>query len=149
VIKHVEWYTKYFNAVTGHSMKPEDLITMSERVYNFQRVLCLKMGYGRREHDSIPYRAMGPVTVEEYESRQERYDKQLKETHKVNVDGKSSAEKVKILRKLREERYEQLKDAVYERRGWTKDGIPTLDTVKRLGIDFPDVLEVLKTHGVS
>ena len=149
VIKHVEWYTQYFNAVTGHSMTPADLITMSERVYNFQRVLCLKMGYGRREHDALPYRAMGPVTVEEYESRHERYDKQLKETYNVEIDGKSSAEKVKILRKLREERYEQLKDAVYERRGWTKDGIPTLDTVKRLGIDFPDVLDVLRANGVS
>ena len=58
-------------------------------------------------------------------------------------------EKVGILRKLREERYEQLKDAVYERRGWTNDGIPTLDTVRRLGIDLPDVLEVLKAHGVA
>jgi aldehyde:ferredoxin oxidoreductase len=38
---------------------------------------------------------------------------------------------------------------VYERRGWTKAGIPTLDTVKRLGIDFPDVLDVLKAHGVA
>jgi len=92
---------------------------------------------------------MGPVTVEEYESRQERYDKQLKEIYNVEIDGKSSAEKVKILRKLREERYEQLKDAVYERRGWTKNGIPTLDTVKRLGIDFPDVLDVLRANGVS
>jgi aldehyde:ferredoxin oxidoreductase len=50
---------------------------------------------------------------------------------------------------MREERYEQLKDAVYERRGWTKDGIPTLDTVKRLGIDFPEVVDVLKANGVA
>ncbi len=130
-------------------MAPADLITMSEKVYNFQRILCLKMGFGRREHDAIPYRAMGPVTVEEYESRAERYDKQLKEIYAVDIEGMSTAEKVKILRKLREERYEQLKDAVYERRGWTKDGIPTLDTVRRLGIDFPEVLEVLKAHGVA
>jgi aldehyde:ferredoxin oxidoreductase len=122
---------------------------MSERVYNFQRVLCLKMGFGRREHDAIPYRAVGPVTVEEYKSRQERYDRQLKETYRIDIEGKDTAEKVKILRKLREERYEQLKDAVYERRGWTKDGIPALATVKRLGIDFPEVLEVLKAHGVA
>ena len=107
------------------------------------------MGYGRREHDAIPYRAMGPVTVEEYESRAERYDKQLKEIYQVPIDGTGSAEKVTILRKLREERYEQLKDAVYERRGWTKEGIPTVATVKRLGIDFPEVLEVLKANGVA
>jgi len=149
VMRHVEWYTQYFGAVTGRKVELADLITMSERVYNFQRVLCLKMGFGRREHDAIPYRAMGPVTVEEYHSRQERYDKQLKEIYRIDIEGKDAAEKVKILRKLREERYEQLKDAVYERRGWTKAGIPTLDTVKRLGIDFPEVREVLKAHGVA
>ena len=149
VMQHVEWYTQYFRAVTGRNLEPADLITMSERVYNFQRVFCLKMGFGRREHDAIPYRAMGPVTVEEYESRGERYDGQLKEIYQVEIAGKNTAEKIKILRKLREARYEQLKDAVYERRGWTQDGIPTLDTVKRLGIDFPEVLEVLKNHGVA
>ncbi len=89
VIQHVEWYTQYFNAVTGKSMAPADLITMSEKVYNFQRILCLKMGFGRREHDAIPYRAMGPVTVEEYESRAERYDKQLKEIYAVDIEGKN------------------------------------------------------------
>ena len=73
----------------------------------------------------------------------------MKEIYAVDTDGKDTAEKVKTLRKFREERYEQLKDAVYERRGWTNDGIPTLDTVKRLGIDFPEVLDILKAHGVA
>ncbi len=77
VIKHVEWYAQYFTAVTGRIVTPDDLITMSEAVYNFQRIFNLKMGFGRRKHDHIPYRAMGPVTVDEYESRQERYDEQL------------------------------------------------------------------------
>ncbi len=148
VMQHVKWYTQYYSAVTGQRVELADLMTMSERVYNFQRIFCLKMGFGRREHDAIPYRAMGPVTVDEYESRQDRYDKQLKEIYNKDIDGKSTEEKVKILRKFREERYEQLKDAVYERRGWTKDGIPTLDTVKRLGIDFPEVVDLLKTCGV-
>jgi aldehyde:ferredoxin oxidoreductase len=149
VMKHVEWYAEYFSAVTGRKATPDDLIAMSERVYNFQRVFCLKMGFGRRVHDAIPYRAMGPVTVGEYESRAERYDGQLKELYNLSIEGKETQEKVRLLRRLREERYEQLKDAVYERRGWTKDGIPTLATVKRLGIDFPEVLEVLKAHGVA
>ncbi len=149
VMQHVEWYTRYFNAVTGMKTAPADLINMSEKVYNFQRVLCLKMGFGKREHDAIPYRAMGPVTVEEYESRQERYDEQLKDLHHVDIEGKTTAEKVKVLRQLREGKYEELKDAVYSRRGWTRDGIPTLETVRRLGIDFPDVLEVLKANGVA
>ena len=148
VMQHVEWYTQYFSAVTGRKVDPSDLITMSERVYNFQRVFCVRMGFGKREHDAIPYRSMGPVTIEEYESRQERYDKQLKEIHNIDIEGKETIEKVKILRRVREQRYEELKDAVYTRRGWTNDGIPTLETVKRLGIDFPEVIEVLKINGV-
>ncbi len=149
VMKHVQWYSEYFSAVTGRKKGPDDLITMSEAVYNFQRIFSLRMGFGRREHDDIPYRAMGPVTVEEYESRQERYDKQLTEKYGVEIEGKDSAEKVAVLRKMREGEYEKLKDAVYERRGWTQDGVPTLKTVKRLGIDFPEVVDLLKANGVT
>ncbi len=149
VMKHVQWYADYFTAVTGRKVGPDDLITMSEAVYNFQRVFNLRMGCGRREDDSIPYRAMGPVTVEEYESRRERYDQQLQERHGVDIEGKDTAEKLALLRKFREKAYEELKDAVYKRRGWTADGIPTLATVKRLKIDFPEVIEVLKANGVT
>jgi len=149
VMKHIHWYADYFNAVTGRKVTPDDLVQMSEAVYNFQRIFNLRMGYGRREHDTLPYRAMGPVTVEEYESRRERYDKQLTEKYGVDIADKEAPEKVAILRGFREQQYEELKDAVYERRGWNKDGIPTADTVKRLGIDFPEVLEVLKANGAS
>jgi aldehyde:ferredoxin oxidoreductase len=107
------------------------------------------MGFGQREHDNIPYRAVGPVKVVEYESRQERYDKQLIEKHNVEITGKSTEEKMALLRNVREELYEKLKDAVYKRRGWTPNGIPTVETVKRLGIDFPEVLDLLKSHGVE
>jgi len=135
--------------VTGRSSAPEDLVAMSEVVYNFQRIFNLKMGFGTRAHDALPYRAMGPVTELEYESRAERYDTQLQEKYKVAIDGKTTAEKLVTMRQLREEQYEKLQDAVYERRGWTNDGIPTVATVKRLGIDFDEVLEVLKANGVQ
>jgi aldehyde:ferredoxin oxidoreductase len=107
------------------------------------------MGFGRRRHDDIPYRAVGPVTEDEYESRADRYDNQLVNSYKVAIDGKSTAEKVATLRKHREEQYEKLKDAVYKRRGWTADGIPTRKTAKRLGIDFTEVIELLKANGVN
>jgi len=149
IMKHIQWYADYFSAVTGKQKAPDDLIHMSETVYNFQRIFNLKMGFGRREHDTIPYRAVGPVTVVEYESRQDRYDKQLAEKHKIDIAGKGTDEKLKLLRKFREEQYEKLKDAVYKRRGWTNDGIPTINTVKRLNIDFPEVLEVLKENGIE
>jgi aldehyde:ferredoxin oxidoreductase len=144
VIKHVKWYAKYFSAVTGRQSAPEDLIKMSERVYNFERIFNLRLGMGKREQDTIPYRSMGPVTKEEYESRADRYDKQLKEIIGFDIEGKSTPEKMQALRKFREDCYEQLKDAVYKRRGWNEEGIPTLEKVKELGIDFPDVVELLK-----
>ena len=150
VIKHVQWYADYFSAVTGHQAGPDDLIRMSEAVYNFQRIFNLRMGFGRREHDTLPYRAMGPVTLEEYESRRERYDKQIAEIYgQEALQEKDTLAKMTLLRQYREEQYELLKDAVYKRRGWTSDGIPTLDTVKRLGIDFPEVVEVLRANGVT
>jgi aldehyde:ferredoxin oxidoreductase len=149
VMKHVDWYADYFTAVTGRKVTADDLISMSEAVYNFQRVFNLKMGYGRRQHDTIPYRAMGPVTVEEYESRMERYDKQLVEKHGVDIQGLTIEHRVAALREVREAQYEKLKAAVYIRRGWTDDGIPTVATVKRLGIDFPEVLAVLRENGVG
>ncbi len=149
VMQHVEWYAQYFTSVTGKQTTPDGLISMSEAVYNFQRIFNLKMGFGQRQQDNIPYRSAGPVKVVEYESRQERYDKQLVEEHNLDITDKTTAEKVALLRNFREARYEKLKDAVYARRGWTPNGIPTVATVTRLGIDFPEVLELLKLHGVE
>ena len=144
VPEHVENYTWLYEGLTGIPTTPDDLILQSERVYNFQRVFNLKMGFGTREHDHPPYRAMGPVTRDEYESRAERYDKQLREELGVDPTGLSTEEKMALLRRHREERYERLLDAVYQRRGWTREGIPTLETLRRLGIDLPDVVEVVK-----
>jgi aldehyde:ferredoxin oxidoreductase len=144
VMGHVENYAKLFYAVTGRKVIVDDIILMSERVYNFQRIFNLRMGFGTREHDTVPYRAVGPVTKEEYESREERYDKQLKEKLGIDPTGKSTEEKMAIVRKYREAEYEKLKDAVYKRRGWNQNGVPTIEKAKALGIDFPEVIELLE-----
>jgi len=143
---HVEGYTHYFAGVTGREITQAGLIRMSEKVYNFQRVFNLRMGHGRRSDDHGPYRAMGPVTVEEYVSRADRYDKQLRELVGVNPDDLPVEQKVAVLRRYREQQYEGLLDAVYKRRGWTNDGVPTIAKLKDLGIDFPWVVEVVKPH---
>ena len=146
VPEHVQNYVELFSGVTGREITKEDIIAMSEAVYNFQRVFNIRLGYGLRNHDDIPYRSMGPVTVEEYESRAERYDKQLRDILGLNPAKMSTQDKVATLRRYREEQYEKLKDAVYKRRGWTKDAVPTLETLKRLGIDFPEVVAVVKRY---
>ena len=129
--------------MTGREFDKHRLIEDSERVYNFQRVFNIRRGYGRRKDDDQPYRACGPVTVEEYLSRQERYDKQLKEKVGVDPTGMSTEEKIKVMRQFREKQYDLLRDAVYKRRGWNNNGIPTIEHLKKIGMDFPEVLEVV------
>jgi len=144
--EHVQNYTWVYEGVTGEQINPEDLITQSERVYNFQRVFNLRVGFGTREHDYPPYRAIGPVTAGEYESRQERYDQQLAEITDKDLGGLSTNEKVCLLREYREQQYDQLMDAVYKRRGWTENGIPTRKKLSSLGIDLPEVIEVVEKN---
>ncbi len=146
VPEHVQNYLDIYEAVTGKSLNKEEMIRQSERVYNFQRVFNLKMGHGKRIDDHPPYRAMGPLTVEEYDSRQERYDTQMKELINIDPEGKTSEEKVKIHREWREDRYEKLLDAVYKRRGWTKDGIPKIEHLKAIGMDLPELIDTVKDH---
>lgn len=146
VPEHVQNYVNLYNGVTGSNIDENDLISQSEVVYNFQRVFNLRMGFGTRKYDQVPYRAVGPVTVEEYESRQDRYDIQLKYILNVDPVEKTTEEKVKILRNHREDQYQKLCDAVYLRRGWNSNGIPSLETLQRLGIDFPEVVKVVRKH---
>jgi len=80
----------------------------------------------------------------------ERYDKQL-----VEILGKTLEEVQKmpieerhgITRKHREEQYDKLQDAVYEKRGWNhKSGVIKLDVAKKLWPEwlFKEVLPFIK-----
>jgi aldehyde:ferredoxin oxidoreductase len=146
VPEHVQNYVDIFNSVTGKSITAEELILMSERLYNFQRVFNYRMGYGTREWDRVPYRSMGPVTDEEYFSRQDRYDRELTEKWNYTLEGTSIPERRRQLRAFREDAYEQLCDAVYKRRGWDRDGVPTPEKMKELHMDMPEVMQVLAGH---
>ena len=53
-------------------------------------------------------------------------------------------EKMDATRKHREAEYERLIDAVYPKRGWTLNGVPTVAHLKELGMDLPELLEVVE-----
>jgi aldehyde:ferredoxin oxidoreductase len=144
VPEHVDNYVTIYKAVTGKEFDKVRLVEDSERVYNFQRIFNLRRGYGKRINDRQPYRAAGPVTKEEYESRAERYDKQLKEKIGFDPAGKTTEEKMKVLRAYREDQYSKLQDAVYKRRGWNSNGVPTIEFLRKIGMDLPEVIEVVK-----
>jgi len=133
--------------VTGWDIKKEDLILQSERCYNWQRAMNVWLGRGRRKDDWIPYRSMGPVTEMEYLSRKDRYDKQLVEKLKLKeseVEKMNTKEKIRILYEYRQDQYQKLADVVYYRRGWTPNGVPTLQKMKQLGMDDPKMLDMLQ-----
>ncbi|PKP42352.1 MAG: aldehyde:ferredoxin oxidoreductase [Bacteroidetes bacterium HGW-Bacteroidetes-10] len=144
VPEHVDNYVTIFKAVTGREFDKEEMIRMSERVYNFQKIFNIRLGFGTREYDKQPYRAAGPVTAEEYLSRQERYDKQLVEKLGLDPSKMTLEEKMAKQREHREDQYEKLLDAVYFRRGWNKNGVPTIEHLKKIGMDLPELIEVVK-----
>jgi aldehyde:ferredoxin oxidoreductase len=142
VPEHVDNYRELYTAITGEPLSPEELILQSERVYNYQRLFNIRQGRGHRAEDWPPYRAMGPVLADEYEARAERYDKQMKEKIGVDPAGKSVEEKLAITREYRMKQYDSLVDAVFKRRGWTPDGCPTPEHLRKIGMDLPEALEV-------
>lgn len=141
---HVEDFAKFFEGMTGIKVNEKEMIDQSARVHNLQRIMCRMLGFGTRIDDMPPYRAVGPVTREEYESRAERYDKQLKDIIGVNPEGKSTEEKMSILRKYREDQYNRVVDEAYRERGWTNNGVPKIERLKELGIDLPELMEIVK-----
>jgi len=144
--EHVANYVAIYNAVTGKNIDKVRLIADSERVYNFQRIFNIRMGRGLRADDAAPYRSLGPVTEEEYLSREERYDGQLREFLQLDPEKMTLKEKMSELRKYREGQYEKLTDAVYERRGWTKNGVPTLEHLRKIDMELPMLVDVITPY---
>jgi aldehyde:ferredoxin oxidoreductase len=147
VPEHVQNYVEYQNAMTGWNVTKEDLILQSERCYNWQRAMNVWMGRGQRKDDWIPFRAMGPVTEMEYISRKERYDKQLLEKLRKspkNIEKMTVREKLTILYEFRRDQYNKLADAVYYRRGWTPNGVPTPQKMRQLGFTDKKMLKMLQ-----
>ncbi|MBN1295871.1 aldehyde ferredoxin oxidoreductase C-terminal domain-containing protein, partial [bacterium] len=143
---HVHNYFRFVEGMTGRKLNEEKMLTESARVHNLQRLLCVMLGHGRREDDIMPYRGVGPVTKTEYESRAERYDKQLRETIGRDPQTMSTAEKVAAVRAYREDQYQKTLDVVYRRRGWDKNGVPTRERLKELGIDLPEIVAIVDRY---
>jgi aldehyde:ferredoxin oxidoreductase len=141
---HVDDFFAFYEGMTGQPLDEEGMLAQSARVHNLQRVMTRMLGFGTRKDDMPPFRAVGPVTVEEYESRAERYDKQLEELVGFDTKGATIEDKMKAIRKYRMDQYNSVVDAAYDRRGWTRNGVPKMERLKELGIDMPRIVEIVK-----
>lgn len=140
----IEYYVEFVNGTLGTEKTLDDLILDSERSYTLHKLINLRQGYGTREHDRIPLRAMAPVFMNEFLSRKDYYREYLTERAGLDIEGKSDEELLAMLHDERRERYEKLTDAVYHEKGYDSDGIPTDGTMKRMGLDAPGYMEIVR-----
>jgi len=142
---HMKAFFEFYEGMLGRSLDEEGMLVQSARVHNLQRIMSRLLGFGTRKDDMPPYRAMGPVTQVEYESRADKYyDRQLKEEIGIDPEGMPTEAKIDILRQYRIEQYNKVVDAAYDRRGWTRNGVPKIGRLKELGIDLSELIEIIK-----
>ncbi|MFA6448785.1 MAG: aldehyde ferredoxin oxidoreductase C-terminal domain-containing protein [bacterium] len=140
----VNYYVELVNATFGSEKTLDDLLLDSERSYTLHKLINLRQGYGVREHDVIPMRAMGPVYLNEYLSRKEYYDEYLAGTAGLDIAGKSDEEKLVLIQNYRREQYKKLADVVYEEKGYDPNGIPLDETLERLGLTEPGYKAIVR-----
>jgi aldehyde:ferredoxin oxidoreductase len=138
-----EYYVELVNATQGVGRTIEDLLFESEVAYTLHKLINLRQGFGTREEDAIPLRAMAPVYMNEYLSRKEYYEKYLAESASMEIQDKADEENLEMLQAYRRLQYEKLCDSVYDAKGWDREGIPRKSTLMRLGFHDPEYVSIV------
>lgn len=117
----IDLWAEMLAAITGWKINGSELLKIGERVINLQRLFNIREGFTRLD-DLLPKRAISTPRFGKYSDQPE----------------------------CATSNYEEMLGEYYQPRGWDQDtGIPTVETVKRLGIDFPEVMDLLKAHGIG
>ncbi len=98
----------YYTLATGFEMTPEELLKAGERINNLARVINIREGKGTRKYDTLPWKIMH-----------------------VPVPDEGVAKGAIVNQK----EFDIGLDDYYSIRGWTKEGIPTPEKLKELGLD--------------
>ncbi|TET57213.1 aldehyde ferredoxin oxidoreductase [Candidatus Bathyarchaeota archaeon] len=101
-------FSKLIQLATGMKLSKAQLMDIGERIYTVERLFNLREGFSRKD-DSLP----------------ERY---FKEPTPI---GLPAARNKKIDRK----KFNKMLDEYYELHGWDNNGIPTMETLKKLHLD--------------
>ncbi|RLB73300.1 MAG: aldehyde:ferredoxin oxidoreductase, partial [Deltaproteobacteria bacterium] len=139
----VDCYLELVNSTMGTEKTLDDLLAESERCYLLHKLINLRQGYGTRDYDRIPLRAMAPVFTDEFASRRDYYINDLKENSDIKINGQDDAELLSELQNHRRQQYEILTDAVYLEKGFDAQGIPMDETLQRLGFNDSEYREIV------
>jgi aldehyde:ferredoxin oxidoreductase len=105
--KEFEDLAKLYTLVTGWETTPEEMRLKGERINNLARVINVREGLSRKD-DTLPWKVMNMPIPDEGPSKGAFVTK---------------------------EELDMMLDDYYEARGWTRDGIPTPEKLKALGMD--------------
>jgi aldehyde:ferredoxin oxidoreductase len=108
-----------FSLATGIEMDEKTMLTAAERVYNVERAYGLRMGMDRKDDVLIGKWATEPVPNGPYKGEM-----------------------------IDPEKWQIMLDEYYQLRGWDKNGIPTPERLKKLGLE--DVIKKISkkiSHG--
>ena len=98
---------KYYTLATGIPMTPEELDKTGERIENLARLFNIREGKGTREYDTLPWKIKN-----------------------VPVPDEGPAKGAVVS----DEEFQVGLDDYYEARGWTMDGIPTVEKLNELNL---------------
>ncbi len=133
-----EIYAEFFNGVLGTDLTWQEIFQQTDRDINLQRVMNV-MVYGSKASamDWIPDRAIGATDDLLYESEREYNDQQLEQIlakTSAEIQLLSTADKREALINFRKGELRELIGIYYRKRGWNAHGIPTVETLKQLGL---------------
>lgn len=104
---------KYYTLATGIEVTPEDLRKAGERINNLARLFNVREGVGTRDFDTLPYKIMNVPIPDEGVAKGAVVNKQ---------------------------EFELGLDDYYATRGWSREGIPTVEKLKELDLEeFADL----------
>ena len=133
-----ELYADFYNGMLGTNMTWQEIFAQTDRDINLQRVMnALVFGRDTGRCDRIPDRAIGPTDDGLYEAEREYNDEEtarLSGKSMEEIRGLPVSEKREMLMSVRRRQLGALILAYYRERGWTDNGIPKVETLKRLGL---------------
>lgn len=127
--------SRVISAITGRKLDEPGLNTVGEKVFNLQRAIMLRDGWGGRKGDRL---------LDYFHDEPIQYTRFNRECIVPDRNGNKVTRQGK---KIERADFEKLKDEYYQLRGWdVKTGFPTEAKLKELGLQ--DIAGDLKKRGL-
>jgi aldehyde:ferredoxin oxidoreductase len=131
-------YADFYNGMLGTDMTWEKIYEQTDRDINLQRVMNI-MVFGKEtgKQDWTPDRAIGPIDDRLYDAEKDYHDREVSGylgKAPGEIRGMPTGEKRHVLMNHRKEQLGRLIQTYYRERGWNASGIPTPETLKKVGL---------------